>query len=230
MGNGCTFIGQGHGSGGPVRMLLEFALKWAPDLLNEPSFINPITITLDHYVSIQYEDGNMPTMNCTRMGFPVLPDIKVQWCHGAPGFVSTFSKAALAFQKINETKANIYLHSAIKASNATWERGLLTKGLTYCHGVGGNAYMFLDLYKQLTDIQNEYGKNYDYLRNQCLWRAKQFVRWVLDPFNVQQLHIANPSASMFQGNHGIVMLLSQLMTPNWPVNVQNCMPGWNSCV
>lgn len=36
---------------------------------------------------------------------------------------------------------------AKKLGDIVWERGLLKKGYSICHGVAGNAYTFLALYK-----------------------------------------------------------------------------------
>ena len=33
------------------------------------------------------------------------------------------------------------------------ERGLLKKGYGLCHGIAGNAYVFLELYKTTNDLQ-----------------------------------------------------------------------------
>jgi hypothetical protein len=36
---------------------------------------------------------------------------------------------------------------AIAASDVVWERGLLKKGVGLCHGISGNAYLFLYLFR-----------------------------------------------------------------------------------
>lgn len=41
-----------------------------------------------------------------------------------------------------------YLNAAVKCGEVVWSRGLLKKGYGICHGVAGNAYTFLTLYKQ----------------------------------------------------------------------------------
>ena len=44
-----------------------------------------------------------------------------------------------------------YLSAAVKCGDVIWRRGLLKKGYGICHGVAGNAYAFLCLYKQTGD-------------------------------------------------------------------------------
>ena len=40
-----------------------------------------------------------------------------------------------------------YLDAAAACGEVVWERGLLYKGYGLCHGVSGNAYTFLQLYR-----------------------------------------------------------------------------------
>ena len=40
-----------------------------------------------------------------------------------------------------------YLDAAVACGEVVWTRGLLRKGYGLCHGVAGNAYTFLTLYK-----------------------------------------------------------------------------------
>ena len=44
-----------------------------------------------------------------------------------------------------------YLDAALKCGEVVWSHGLLKKGYGICHGVAGNAYTFLCLFKQTGD-------------------------------------------------------------------------------
>ena len=44
-----------------------------------------------------------------------------------------------------------YLDAALKCGEVVWRHGLLKKGYGICHGVAGNAYTFLSLFKQTGD-------------------------------------------------------------------------------
>ena len=44
-----------------------------------------------------------------------------------------------------------YLDAALKCGEVVWIHGLLKKGYGICHGVAGNAYTFLCLFKQTGD-------------------------------------------------------------------------------
>ncbi len=59
--SGCYLPGSAEGSGGVIKVLLE-ASAFIPDLMDGKStYFNAIKNTLDYLVSIQLEDGNMPT-------------------------------------------------------------------------------------------------------------------------------------------------------------------------
>mmetsp|Transcript_18395 Transcript_18395/g.17504 ORF Transcript_18395/g.17504 Transcript_18395/m.17504 type:complete len:155 (-) Transcript_18395:51-515(-) len=70
---------------------------------------------------------------------------KVQWCHGAPGFIPEFATASKVFAN------DEYLHRAQMAADFTIEQGILKKGLQLGHGTYGNFYLILTLYQQTCD-------------------------------------------------------------------------------
>ena len=49
-----------------------------------------------------------------------------------------------------------YLHAAERAAQLIWERGLLKKGPGLCHGVAGNAYAFLVMYRLTGNVAYYY--------------------------------------------------------------------------
>merc|ERR1719242_45159 len=182
---GCYLPGSAEGSGGTTKMLLEaYRRGYVPDLMTNQTYHDAIMNTLDWFVEIQLADGNIPTYTNDVIGkkcanvYGADNDARVQWCHGAPGFIDVLSLGAVVFDSIGETetKAMPYLNAALKAYNATWERGLLIKGLMQCHGIGGNTYTILHAYKNLKLIQENGSKaindkfNIQYLMNQSLWR------------------------------------------------------------
>ncbi len=64
--------------------------------------------------------------------------IRVQWCHGAPGMVSTL--AHLLDEEL-----------ALAGGELTWRAGPLAKGANLCHGTAGNGYAFLALFDRTGD-------------------------------------------------------------------------------
>ena len=123
------WLGQSHGTAGVIQQLVETV----PDLFRENATASKLVRdTLDNMVSSQFSSGNFPTeyYNATQ-------DVLVQWDHGAPGI----SAALLASWKVFQDES--YFHSATRALECTWKRGLIFKGLMNCHGISGNTWMQL---------------------------------------------------------------------------------------
>ncbi len=68
----------------------------------------------------------------------VASSIRVQWCHGAPGIVSTLGDL-------------MPLELAIAGGELTWRAGPLRKGPGLCHGTAGNGFAFLKLHDLTRD-------------------------------------------------------------------------------
>lgn len=115
----------------------------------------------------------------------------VHFCHGAPGAVFLFAKAYEVFKK------NEYLQAALSAGEIVYKYGVLRKGPGLCHGIAGNGYTFLCLYK-LT-------------RNEIwLERARNYARLLqlkLDCRTPDNLY------SLFEGLAGTVCFLLDLKEP-----------------
>jgi lanthionine synthetase-like protein len=69
--------------------------------------------------------------------------IRVQWCHGAPGIVA--SLAALA---PDDPEHDRLLRAG---GELVWRAGPLAKGANLCHGTAGNGYAFLALLERTGD-------------------------------------------------------------------------------
>merc|ERR1712018_769827 len=97
-------------------------------------------------------------------------DKLLHWCHGAPGAVHLLLKAHEIWPNNNDS----YLIRAQKCGEAIWRRGLLKKGYGLCHGVAGNTYAFLALWKTTKEYQ--YYINRQCLLNGALTMAKEGVQ------------------------------------------------------
>jgi len=64
--------------------------------------------------------------------------IRMQWCHGAPGMVATLGHV------MDEDLA-------LAGGELTWRAGPLRKGANLCHGTAGNGYAFLALLERTGD-------------------------------------------------------------------------------
>jgi len=134
--HGKPYIGAAHGLAGILYVLLQI-----PQIQSDNSLLCTIQKAVDFLLKQSFKSGNYPT----RVGGT--SDDLVQWCHGAPALVFLFCKSYEVF------KDSKYLTSAIAASDVVWKRGLLKKGLGLCHGISGNCYVFLHIYKLNSDIE-----------------------------------------------------------------------------
>jgi hypothetical protein len=69
--------------------------------------------------------------------------IRVQWCHGAPGIVASLAGVAPGDDE--------YERLLLAGGELTWLAGPLTKGANLCHGTAGNGYAFLALFARTGD-------------------------------------------------------------------------------
>jgi hypothetical protein len=67
-------------------------------------------------------------------------EIKTQWCHGAPGIVTSLTTIAPHNEQFTEL--------LIAGGELTWRAGPLAKGPGLCHGTAGNGYAFLKLFER----------------------------------------------------------------------------------
>jgi len=104
-----------------------------------------------------------------------------------------------------------YLQAAQAAGDTVWQRGLVKKGLGLCHGVSGNAYTFLMLFRATGDkVHLERALNFAYFG----WH---------DPRLLEKL-VKTPDSpySLFEGIAGAVyfyhdlLLLGEGYTPAFP--------------
>jgi hypothetical protein len=87
------------------------------------------------------EDGlvNWPGLPGLRLGEGSRDgQIRVQWCHGAPGIVATLAHV------LDE-------ELAVAGGELVWRAGPLRKGANLCHGTAGNGYAFLALLERTGD-------------------------------------------------------------------------------
>jgi hypothetical protein len=114
------FLGPAHGFAGNVHALRGFVDE---DILRARA-TRLLTRTAGR------EDGlvNWPPMD--RPWSELASSIRVQWCHGAPGIITTLGDL-------------IPLDLAIGAGELTWRAGPLRKGAGLCHGTAGNGFAFL---------------------------------------------------------------------------------------
>jgi lantibiotic modifying enzyme len=84
-------------------------------------------------------------------------DLDVHWCHGATGAVFTFTQAHLSLCARRSCDGNCkWLAAATRAAQVVWTDGLLKKGPGLCHGISGNGYSLLRMYRVTGNVKYLY--------------------------------------------------------------------------
>ena len=169
-------IGAGHGFASNVHALMR------GQTLLEPAVIAHLTRdATDTAKVLAISDGGL--RNWPAAADPYWAEqmpIRVQWCHGAPGLITSLAD-------LPEDHGLDAMLSA--AGELVWAAGPLRKGPGLCHGSAGNACAFLALHRRFADE---------------LWleRARAFAMHALG-----QLDPDRPRHSLWTGDIGVAVAL-----------------------
>ena len=137
-GQTTRYLGAGHGFAGNAHALLG-----RPGLLDDAAGLAAefARIVIDQAI------GTRETVNWPAYAGGSLQvrdqEIRVQWCHGAPGIVTAMAGA---------DPGNGELTGVLAAGGElTWRAGPLRKGPGLCHGTAGNGFAFLALLHRTGD-------------------------------------------------------------------------------
>jgi hypothetical protein len=161
------FLGPAHGYVGIVRALANRGVT--VDLAD----LAPYTVAEDGLANWK------PTTDAEPR------EIRVQWCHGAPGMVATLGD--LLDEEL-----------ALAGGELTWQAGPLAKGAGLCHGTAGNAYAFLVLRRRTADE---------------LWleRARAFAMHAIGQVERERAARGHGRYSLFTGDVGVALFLRHLL-------------------
>ncbi|XP_022748890.1 lanC-like protein GCL2 isoform X2 [Durio zibethinus] len=181
---GEKYWGAAHGLAGIIHVLMGMELK--------PDEIQDVKDTLRYLIRNRFPSGNYPASEQDRKR-----DVLVHWCHGAPGIALTYVKAAEVFVD------DEFLEAAVDAAEVVWNLGLL-KRVGICHGISGNAYVFLSLYRKTGKLE-------------FLYRAKAFACFLLDRahklISKGEMHGGDRPYSLFEGIGGMAYLFLDMIEP-----------------
>jgi hypothetical protein len=116
---------------------------------------------------------------------PAVPDKKrMQFCHGAPGFVVC----------LGDMPGHQLDDLLLAAGRATWAAGPLAQGASLCHGTGGNGYAFLKLFDRTGD---------------SLWldRARAFAAHGIEQVDAEAARVGRRRYSLWTGDIGFAIYL-----------------------
>jgi Lanthionine synthetase C-like protein len=120
-----------------------------------------------------------------------------QYCHGAPGMVTTFSDAPFTSPELEAL--------LLRGGTLIWTAGPLAKGSNLCHGTAGNGYAFLKLYRRTKDT---------------IWleRAQAFAMTAIAQFREAREQHRRGRFSLWTGDIGLAVYLWDCLTgePRFP--------------
>ena len=103
--------------------------------------------------------------------------------------------------------SELYLAAAKRCAEVTWERGVLTKGFSICHGIAGNALAILHLYQHTKDPL-------------YMYRACKFAEIIMDD-RPHEFRTPDRPLSLFEGTAGVIFFLLNLLDPE-----KSTFPGY----
>ena len=165
-GHAARYLGPAHGYAGNVR-----------------AFANRGPVSLADLSPYLLREDGLANWLSTETAEP--REIRVQWCHGAPGMVGTLGDL-------------LDLELALAGGELTWRAGPLAKGSGLCHGTAGNAYAFLVLHRRTGDE---------------LWldRARAFAMHTIGQVENQRKTVGRGRYSLFTGDVGVALFLRHLL-------------------
>jgi len=176
-------LGAAHGFAGNVLALLD-GLELLPTGERDDVVRRAARTTLATAVAA----GGLANWPATAGGATLgEPGTRTQWCHGAPGMVS--SLAALP--------ADPELDAILAAgAELTWQAGPLAKGAGLCHGTAGNGFAFLALFSRTGDE---------------LWltRARAFAMHALAQVEQERRRYGRGRFGLWTGDLGAVLYAAQ---------------------
>ncbi len=141
-GSVVDLLGAGHGFAGNVYPLLRGA-GWLADDGRSELYARCLETLLATAVR---QDGCANWPQSVGPPRPGRTHMLVQWCHGAPGVVTSLADFPVSYS----TEMDSLL---LEAGEATWRAGPLAKGYGLCHGTAGNGYALLKLYRRTGDVK-----------------------------------------------------------------------------
>jgi hypothetical protein len=181
-------VGSGHGFAGNMLALLS-----APELLADGAGLKRGALDTARRLAIRADGlASWPALADgagSRSGAPP----RVQWCHGAPGIVTSLARAA-----VDDPRDDALLAAG---GELVWRAGPIAANAGLCHGTAGNGFAFLALLSRTGDE---------------LWldRARAFARHALDQVARWRAALGRGRYSLFTGDIGAALLAAACLAPD----------------
>jgi Lanthionine synthetase C-like protein len=175
-------LGFAHGLAGNAYALLRAAPLQSRE--HQAELLHRVVETLERTLLRKGNLVNWPPGINSRRG-----EIRVQWCHGAPGVVCALAGAP-AHERLDRLLR--------EAGELVWEAGPLRNGPGLCHGTAGNGWAFLKLNRRTRD-------------RKWLARARRFAMHAIDQRRGQR--------GLWSGDLGLALYLRACIDVDdrWPL-------------
>jgi lanthionine synthetase-like protein len=183
-GRKARIVGAAHGLVGNVRVLRSGGALLRPDLCEEIDRRAVETLTRLAFL----EDGHANWGPREAGGTLIANDrIRVQWCHGAAGVITSMWDAAPA--------DDAWTDMLLAAGRLVWDAGPIRGEPGLCHGTAGNAYALLALWARTNDE---------------LWleRARAFAQHAAAQVEDRAARLGHGHHSLFSGDEGVALALA----------------------
>jgi len=117
-------------------------------------------------------------------------EIRVQYCHGAPGMVASLGHIAPDDEELDGL--------LLAGGELTWRAGPLTKGANLCHGTGGNGYAFLKLLERTGE-------------ERWLDRARAFAAHAIEQVDRERRAYGRGRYTLWTGDPGTALYLADCL-------------------
>lgn len=116
-------------------------------------------------------------------------ELLVQWCHGAPGMITSLSAA------LDDDESDRLLRAG---GELTWQAGPLAKGAGLCHGTAGNGFALLELFRRTGD-------------ERWLDRARRFAMHAIEQSDRMADRYGRRRYSLWTGDLGVAVYLHRCL-------------------
>jgi len=181
-GHRAHIFGPAHGFAGNVYVLARGDLLGA---VRREELVRRAVTTLDRH-ALRFDGLAQwpPSVEPSRV------PRRTQWCHGAPGIVTSLATLTPADGELIEL--------LVAGGELTWRAGPLRKGASLCHGTAGNGYAFLKLLERTGDE---------------LWleRARSFAMHAIEQVEHATAQYGGRRHTLWTGDAGTALYLSSCL-------------------
>jgi Lanthionine synthetase C-like protein len=185
--NEVRYIGTAHGLVGNLHILLSGGSLLPAD--RRAKVEERAVSTLTRLAVVEDGLANWPP----GAGGPLIANdrIRVQWCHGAAGVLTSLWDCAPDDVKWSEL--------LLAAGRLVWRAGPLRDQAGLCHGTAGNAYALLALWRRTGD-------------ERWLERAQAFAMHAAAQVEDRASQLGHGRHSLFTGDEGVAICLAACLT------------------